>query len=75
MLRHDVVEAVSKKQFHIYTVKTVNDALELLMGMDIGVSDDKGNYKKGTINHRVVERLEELHTLHGKYALSNKGKG
>lgn len=72
MLRHDVVEAVSNKLFHIYTVDTVNDALELLMGMDVGTADDNGNYQKETINYRVVKRLEELHKLHGEYSLSKK---
>jgi len=72
MLRHDVVEAVANKQFHVHTVDTVNDALELLMGMEVGVVDDKGNYKDGTINHLVTQRLEELHQLHRKYAMASK---
>ncbi len=72
MLRHDVVEAVSNKQFHVHTVDDVNDALELLMGMEAGLADENGNFKKGTINYRVMERLDELHQLHRKYAITDK---
>jgi len=67
MLHQDVVEAVRKKQFHIHTVDTVDDALELLMDMPVGESDDEGNFPEGTINYRVMQRLEELHQLHKRY--------
>ena len=57
MLRHDVVEAVSNKQFHVHTIDTIDDALELLLGMEAGLADENGAFKKGTINYRVMERL------------------
>ena len=72
MLRHDVVEAVRNKQFHVHTIDDVNDALELLMGKKVGVANRKGNYRRGTINHLVMKRLEELHQLHDKYAMTDK---
>ncbi len=72
MLRHDVVEAVRNKQFHVHTIDDVNDALELLMGKNVGVANRKGNYRRGTINHLVMKRLEELHQLHDKYAMTDK---
>jgi lon-related putative ATP-dependent protease len=75
MLRHDVVEAVSNNQFHVYTVDNVNDAMEILMGLDVGEVDDNGNYPEGTINNRVTNRLDELHELRSKYALADKDSG
>lgn len=72
MLRHDVVEAVRKKQFHVHTIDDVNDALELLMGKKVGVANRKGNYRRGTINNLVMKRLDELHQLHGKFAMTDK---
>jgi len=72
MLKHDVVEAVRKKQFHVHTIDDINDALDLLMGKKVGVANRKGNYRRGTINHLVMKRLEELHQLHGKYAMTDK---
>jgi lon-related putative ATP-dependent protease len=32
MLRHDVVEAVRQKKFHIYCVKTIDEGIEILFG-------------------------------------------
>ncbi len=72
MLRHDVVEAVRNKQFHVHTIDDVNDALELLMGKKVGVANRKGNYRRGTLNHLVMKRLDELHQLHGKFAMTDK---
>ncbi len=72
MLRHDVVAAVSNNQFHVHAIDDVNDALELLMGKKVGVANRKGNFRRGTINYRVMKRLEELHHLHGKYAMTDK---
>jgi lon-related putative ATP-dependent protease len=68
MLRHDVVDAVDKKQFHIHTVETVDDALELLLGIKVGLADKKGHYPKKTINYKVIKRLEELQKLQKRFA-------
>ncbi len=32
MLRHDVVEAVQRSQFHVYSIKTIDEGIELLTG-------------------------------------------
>ena len=69
MLRDDVVKAVKDKQFNIHTVENVDDALELLLGMNIGKVDKNNNYAEGTINHRVLQRLKELHELRKQYAM------
>jgi len=75
MLRQDVVEAVKYKQFSVYTITDVNDALELLMGIKAGVADAKGKYCKETINHQIMKRLEALHQLHRQYAMPDKVAG
>jgi len=64
MLRQDVVDAVAQKQFHIYAIVEVDEALELLTGLPAGMMDEKGCYAEGTINALVVQRLDELHKLH-----------
>jgi len=68
MLHQDVVDAVENKQFKVHSVETVDDALELLMGMEIGLADANGHYPKETINYCVMKRLEELQQLQKKYA-------
>lgn len=59
MLREDIVEAAKKKQFFIYVIETVNQALTLLTDKEAGerVND---NFKKNTINYKVDKKLEQL---------------
>ncbi|HVZ32992.1 MAG TPA: S16 family serine protease, partial [Polyangiaceae bacterium] len=57
MLRHDVVEAVAAGRFHVWTLETLDDALELLTGRDPGRPDEQGRFPNGTANARVAARL------------------
>ncbi len=59
MLRLDVVDAVERNLFHIYTMATVDDGLEVLTGRDAGVADADGNYPEGSINVAVVNAIAE----------------
>jgi len=60
MLREDVVSAAAAGQFHVYAVKTVDEAMELLTGLDAGERAADGNFPEGTINARVEQRLSEF---------------
>jgi len=60
MLRHDVVEAVQAGRFHVYPMRTVDDAIELLTGVPAGERDAEGNFPEGGINQRVEAQLIEL---------------
>lgn len=60
MLREEVVDAVRKNQFHIYPVKTVEEAAELLTGLEAGERGEDGQYTPGSLYARVDERLQEL---------------
>ena len=68
MLRHDVVQAVADGKFHIYPVETVNQALELLTGMEAGDKDDKGRFPAGSVNALVEKQLLEFAALRRRYA-------
>ncbi|MDH5649647.1 MAG: AAA family ATPase [Gammaproteobacteria bacterium] len=57
MLRQNIVDAVSKGQFHVYTVDSIDDGIELLTGVPAGARDDEGNYPEGSINQLVETRL------------------
>jgi lon-related putative ATP-dependent protease len=57
MLRDDVVEAVARKQFHIYPVATIDEGLSLLTGIAAGKRNSKGHYRKETVNDLVERRL------------------
>ena len=60
MLRQEVLDAVDEGQFHIYPIETVEEGMETLTGASIGEKDEEGNYPEGTINQRIVARLEEM---------------
>jgi lon-related putative ATP-dependent protease len=60
VLREDVVEAVQADDFHLYPVKTVDQAIALLTGLPAGVPDDKGVYPPDTVNGMVMAALEAM---------------
>ncbi len=60
MLRPEVIDAVKRGQFHIYAVKTVEEGLELLTGLQAGERTPEGKFPEGTIYARVEARLREI---------------
>ena len=60
MLRHDVVDAVQAGQFHVYPMRTVDEALGLLTGIPAGERDEEGNFPAGSVNQLVETRLRKL---------------
>ena len=60
MLDERVLQAVRAGQFHVYSVRHVDEALSLLVGEDAGTPNEKGHFPKGSVNARVVERLREI---------------
>ncbi len=60
MLKQGVIDAVAENLFHIYCVKHVDEALELLMGQTAGTLNDEGDYPEDSINFKVVSRLKEI---------------
>ncbi len=60
MLRNEVVDAVKQGKFHIYSVKRIDEGIELLTSAKAGDKDDKGNYPKATVNYLVNEKLNQL---------------
>ncbi|MFU8795359.1 MAG: S16 family serine protease, partial [Dethiobacteria bacterium] len=59
MLKKEVVEAVEKGHFHVYTIKTVDEGIELLTDMSAGARNKDGSFRKGSFNDRVVRKLKE----------------
>lgn len=60
MLRQDVIDAVEQGRFHIYAVKSIDEGIEILTGMQAGAMDEQGNYPPDSINGKVCSRLKEL---------------
>ena len=58
MLREDIVEAAREGKFHVWAVTTVDEAVEILTGVDAGTRGADGKYPEGTLNARVQSRLD-----------------
>ncbi|WP_333607741.1 Lon protease family protein [Arsukibacterium sp.] len=63
VLHDDVIAAVAAGEFHIYVVKTVDEALGLLTGMLVGEKNSRGQYPKKSLNALAVKRLEQIAEL------------
>jgi len=74
MLRHDVVEAVDKGKFHVYSVKTVDEGIEILTDKKAGELKTDGSYPRGTINYLVNEKLKELAEGYEKFGEKKETK-
>ncbi|MEE4378186.1 MAG: AAA family ATPase [Candidatus Competibacteraceae bacterium] len=60
MLREDVVAAAEQDKFRIYSVTTVDQALQLLTGLPVGTVDPTGQFPQDSVNWRVEQRLLKL---------------
>ncbi|GAB2935074.1 Lon protease family protein [Rheinheimera gaetbuli] len=60
VLNDEVITAVKQHKFHIYVVKTVDEALTLLTGVAAGEKNSRGQYPKKSVNGRAMARLAEI---------------
>ena len=60
MLDLEVVEAARAKRFHVWTVAHLDEAMELLSGIQAGEEAIDGRFRDRTINSRVQNRLMEF---------------
>ncbi len=72
MLRRDVVNAAKAGQFTIYTVETVDEALQCLTDMEPGTVNDKGEFPAGTFNAKVQEQLLSFNTIKQQFMTPEK---
>ncbi len=60
MLHERVVTAVTEGKFHIWPIRTLDEGIELLMGLPAGERQKDGRYPEGTVHHAVQARLLQL---------------
>lgn len=61
MLRDEIIAAVRAKQFWIYPVSRLEQAVELLLGVPAGIRDDQGCFLPDTVYGKVQHNLTVLH--------------
>lgn len=59
MLKDKVIEAVEAGMFHIYTVRTIEEGIEILTGELAGEKQSDGTFEEGTIFAKVAAKLNE----------------
>jgi predicted ATP-dependent protease len=60
MLHEHVVQAVKDGQFHIWSVETIEQGIELLTGLKAGQRGKSGTFPKGSLYQRVEARLAAM---------------
>jgi len=66
VLRDEIIESISKGEFHIYAISYVDEAIPILMGIDAG--EREGNeYKDGTLFALVREKLKHFSAIMKEY--------
>jgi len=74
MLKQEVVAAIKEGTFGVYAVSTVDEAIELLTGMEAGNPDDSGNYPAGSMNGLVESTLHRFATDIREFTQKEKDK-
>jgi predicted ATP-dependent protease len=60
MLHDELADAVASGRFHLWSVASVAEAAELMLGLPAGAADAAGNYPPDTIFGRAAARLAEF---------------
>ncbi|MFQ5749357.1 MAG: Lon protease family protein [Planctomycetota bacterium] len=75
MLDEKVVQAVREGRFHLWTIDSIDQGIELLTGLPAGVRDRKGDYPPDSVMGRVEARLREFQAvLKGEEKEKEKGR-
>ncbi len=61
VVEEEVADAIADGSFHVWSVKHVNEALELLLDATCGEPDESGHYPSDTIFGKVEAQLLEFH--------------
>lgn len=60
MLREDVIEAVMKREFHIYPIESVEEGIEILTSVAAG-KKTKAGYDKGSVFDLVEKKIKDMY--------------
>ncbi len=59
-LHQDVIDAVEKKQFHIYPISTIEQGISMLTGVEAGTMSAHGTYPADTILGMADAKLRQM---------------
>ncbi|HQG30793.1 MAG TPA: ATP-binding protein [Deltaproteobacteria bacterium] len=73
ILKDEVIEAVKEGRFHIWTVSTIDEGIEVLTGRKAGKRDEKGMFEEGSVNSLVDDQLRKFSEMWMNYSGGNHG--
>ena len=68
MLKQEVIDAVGEGRFHIWSMATIEEGIEILTGMEAGERQADGSYPENTLFRKVDDRLFEIAQIVKKFA-------
>ncbi len=60
MLKNEVIQAVKSRKFHIYSIETIDEGIEVLAGMKSGKRLENGEFEKKSVNYLVDKKLTKF---------------
>jgi predicted ATP-dependent protease len=60
MLKEEVVKAVKDGRFHIYSVSSIDEGIEVLTGVKAGERRKDSSFEPNTVNDKVDRRLKQM---------------
>ncbi|MBH8581825.1 Lon protease family protein [Bisbaumannia pacifica] len=75
MLDAEVREALAEGRFFVYAVTHLDEALELLTGLEPGEPDAEGGFPQASLNARVVARLDDFRRALKRHGKEDGGGG
>ncbi len=71
-LRQEIIDAVEKDKFHVWSIESVEEGIKILTGKEAGVQDEKGRYPRNSLFYLVDKRLKDLSALAKKEEKEDK---
>ena len=72
MLDDEVVKAVGEGIFHIYPVKTIDEGLRILTGVEPGIRRANGEFPRGTVHFLVNQKLRKFASVAATFEREGK---
>jgi len=72
MLHDHLIESVKARQFHIYPVSCVDDALEILSGLVSVAMTENGEYVPDTLHYLIHQRLKKYTEYRHEHGIAGK---
>jgi predicted ATP-dependent protease len=74
MLKQEIVAAVRSGNFHVWAVRHVDEALEILTGLPSGKLLPEGGFEADTINYLVDKKLRDMMEIARKLMKEEEGQ-